>query len=108
DLAAVVDEVLATLRRLLPSNITIDRRGDAANVPVRADRVALEQILINLATNARDAMPDGGTFTVTVTGEAPAGPELPEGRHAQLVVEDTGTGMSEAVRARAFDPFFTT
>src|SRR5690606_4609503 len=68
DLAAVVDEVLATLRRLLPSNITIDRRGDAANVPVRADRVALEQILINLATNARDAMPDGGTFTVTVTG----------------------------------------
>ena len=108
DLAAVVDEVLSTLRRLLPSNITIDRRGHAANVAVRADRVALEQILINLATNARDAMPEGGTLTVTVSSEAPGDVNVTEGRHAWLTVADSGHGMSEAVRARAFDPFFTT
>ncbi|HEU4827836.1 MAG TPA: ATP-binding protein [Gemmatimonadales bacterium] len=108
DLAVAVDEILGTLRRLLPSNIAVERRGEAERVGVRADRVALEQILINLATNARDAMPGGGRLIVSVSREAPVGLRAPEGLHGWVVVEDTGHGMSEDVRARVFDPFFTT
>ncbi|MGE5926812.1 MAG: ATP-binding protein [Gemmatimonadota bacterium] len=108
DLAVVVDEILGTLRRLLPSNIAVERRGAAQGVGVQVDQVALEQILINLATNARDAMPGGGRLIVTVSRDAPAGARAPEGLHGWLVVEDTGHGMSEEVRARVFDPFFTT
>ena len=108
DLGVAVDEILGTLRRLLPSNIAVERHGDAQSVGVRADRVALEQIVINLATNARDAMPAGGRLIVTVTREAPGSTRPPEGLHGWLVVEDTGHGMSEDVRARVFDPFFTT
>ena len=108
DLAMVVDEILGTLRRLLPSNIAIERRGETEGVGVRADRVALEQILVNLATNARDAMPGGGRLTVLVSRDGPDGPAAPEGLQGWLIVADTGHGMSEAVRARVFDPFFTT
>lgn len=108
DLGAVTDEVLDTLRRLLPSNITILRRGESRGVPVRADRVAFGQILINLATNARDAMPDGGTLTVAVSRTPPRGLPSPDGPQGWLEVTDTGHGMSDEVRARAFDPFFTT
>ncbi len=108
DLGVVVDEILGTLRRLLPSNIAVERRGDSEGVGVEVDRVALEQILINLATNARDAMPGGGSLIVTVSREAPRGARVPEGLHGWLIVEDTGHGMSDEVRARVFDPFFTT
>ena len=108
DLAVAVDEVLGTLRRLLPSNIAVERRGETEGVGVRVDRVALEQILINLATNARDAMPDGGRLAVTVSREAPEGARAPDGLHGWLIVEDSGHGMDEDVLARVFDPFFTT
>ena len=108
DLAVAVDEILGTLRRLLPSNIAVERRGEPEGVGVRVDRVALEQILINLATNARDAMPAGGRLVVTVSRHAPDGARAPQGLHGWLTVEDTGHGMSEDVRARVFDPFFTT
>ena len=108
DLAVAVDEILETLRRLLPSNIAVERAGAVRGIGVRADRVALEQILINLATNARDAMPEGGRLTVTVSREAPQAARSADGLHGWLSVEDTGHGMSEEVRARVFDPFFTT
>jgi PAS domain S-box-containing protein len=105
DLAQAVGEIVDTLRRLLPTNITIERGGPRAGIVVRADRNALEQVLMNLATNARDAMPDGGTLHIAVD-ESPA--DDPAGRHGCVTVRDTGHGMPPEIVARVFDPFFTT
>jgi signal transduction histidine kinase len=81
---------------------------------VRGDQAQLEQVLANLAVNARDAMPQGGRCTirvaaVTLDAQGVARyPDLRPGPHAQLAVTDTGHGMSSGVLARVFDPFFTT
>jgi signal transduction histidine kinase len=82
--------------------------------PVKADAGQLEQVLVNLAVNARDAMPGGGKLmidnaNVTVDDAYADGrPGLKPGRHARLRVSDTGTGMPPEVVARVFEPFFTT
>ena len=76
---------------------------------VLADPTQLEMALLNLAINARDAMPDGGDLTVAVTERKVAGDhDLPPGMYVEIRVADTGTGMTTAVAARAFEPFFTT
>ena len=116
DLARVVGDMKAFLARLIGSQVdlTVDvavgPRGDS--LPVKADPSQLQQVIINLATNARDAMPEGGRLTIEVApfekagGAAPA--SLPSGSYACLRVRDTGVGMDEATRRLAFDPFFTT
>ena len=116
DLARVVGDMKAFLARLIGSQVdlTVDvvggPRGDS--LPVKADPSQLQQVIINLATNARDAMPEGGRLTIEVApfekagGAAPA--SLPSGSYARLRVRDTGVGMDEATRRLAFDPFFTT
>ena len=102
------------LRRLIGESIRLETSLDHAAAPVRADRTQLAQILINLAVNARDAMPSGGTLTlatgyrVVSTAAARARPGLMPGAYSLLIVSDTGTGMDEATRARIFEPFFTT
>jgi two-component system cell cycle sensor histidine kinase/response regulator CckA len=104
DLAAVVRESARMLRPLLPATVHLALPGDDAVVWVRASRTALEQIVVNLAVNARDAMPDGGTLTLAVHERIDA-----EGRRCgMLVVRDTGIGIPSEHRERVFEPFFTT
>ena len=105
-LAALIESSAGVLRRVLPANIQVEVETAPATPMVRTDPAALEQILLNLATNARDAMPEGGTLRIT-TGLADAGPAGVPGS-VLLTVADSGTGMTEAVRQRYFEPFFTT
>ena len=119
DLGAVVANLGGMLRRILPADIEIVVGGDSELPDVRADVHAVEQIIFNLVTNARDAMPDGGVLRIEskrieLGTEQLAGAALvaPEGAGASgwvcLAVEDTGVGMDEATRQRMFEPFFTT
>ena len=83
----------------------------SARVPLMADSAQIGQILLNLATNARDAMPDGGTILVQVeclrVDSPPVSAGAGPGMYAHLSLSDTGSGMDEKTRARVFEPFFT-
>jgi CheY-like chemotaxis protein len=114
DLNACITEINKLIRRLIGEDITLETRLAEGLAPVTADPGQLEQVIINLAVNGRDAMPQGGTLTIT-TGEvtvdlaaAANRPGLNPGRYALLTVADTGHGMDAATRARVFEPFFTT
>jgi two-component system cell cycle sensor histidine kinase/response regulator CckA len=102
------------LRRLIGPEIEIVARLDPAAGTVFADRGQLEQVIMNLVVNARDAMPDGGTLTLETGGvsaaEAPAVARAASAaeRFATIVVRDTGKGMDAETMRRIFDPFFTT
>ena len=113
DINAVVREMETLLRRTLGEHVELVTSLSAGLRPVRADLAQLEQVLMNLAVNARDAMPGGGTLSIhtgnvgQADGITPVGDGDPPGA-VRLEVSDTGSGMSEAVIARAFEPFFTT
>jgi PAS domain S-box-containing protein len=94
------------LRRLLGEDVLLNIEVPPSGGPVIADPGQLEQILMNLAVNARDAMPDGGELSMRIA-DAPPSDGRPE-RRVMLEVADTGCGMDEATSARAFEPFFTT
>ncbi|MDY3554933.1 PAS domain S-box protein [Gemmata sp. JC717] len=107
DLNQLVRDSLVLLRRTIDARIVVRFEPAPHLRPVAADPVQLQQVLMNLCLNARDAMPEGGTLTV---GTADADPtDGPEGkRFVRLSVSDTGVGMTDEVRAKIFDPFFTT
>jgi CheY-like chemotaxis protein len=113
DVNDVVAGVERLLMRVLGSSVKIELRRDVEHAPVVADPGQIEQVLVNLAINARDAMLRGGTLTIR-TGEetldvnAAAVLDVIPGPYVTIDVEDTGVGMDEATRHRAFDPFFTT
>jgi PAS domain S-box-containing protein len=105
DVNAVLHETSALLHRTAGERVTVEMRLADGLWQVRADREQLEQVLVNLALNARDAMPSGGVLRIeTWNVEDQAG----RGARVRLVVRDTGAGMSAEVRERAFEPFFTT
>jgi PAS domain S-box-containing protein len=103
DLVAASTDVL---RRLLPEHIQVRLDAPPVTPHVRTDPAALEQILLNLATNARDAMPTGGVLDISVTTVARH--ETGDGPWVLLTVGDNGVGMDVAVRERLYEPFFTT
>lgn len=106
DVNELVASTTELLRRTLPENITIDLQLQQGLWPVRVDRSQLENAIVNLAVNARDAMPDGGRLTLGTENRTDPSKKLSE--TVALWVRDTGTGMPASVVARAFEPFFTT
>lgn len=113
DLNRVIEDAKSMLQQLIGEKIEIDLRLESIAGAVNIHPTQLEQILMNLAVNARDAMPSGGTLTIATSEEtSPNGvPQLPDeipARFARIVVKDTGVGLSEEVLARVFEPFFTT
>ena len=115
DLNTAIVDMAKMLHRLIGANISVITPPSRSAGWVNVDRAQLEQVILNLAVNARDAMPNGGQLTLataTVEGDGSgegAGPAtLPAGRFVQLIVSDTGVGMDPATQARIFEPFFTT
>ncbi|WP_250029456.1 hybrid sensor histidine kinase/response regulator [Paractinoplanes maris] len=114
DLNAALDEARQALAPVVGDSITIVGRPSPVPLTVRADPTQLQQVLTNLAVNAREAMPGGGTLvleanTAVISAEARgAQPALPDGTYARLLVSDTGEGMTPEVAERVFEPFFTT
>ncbi len=113
DLAASVREMRKMLGRLIGEDIRLDCPSEGPAF-VEADPGHLEQVVLNLVVNARDAMPRGGTITVAAepvdldAAHALRHPGGAAGRHVRLLVRDTGTGMDDATLSRLFEPFFTT
>jgi PAS domain S-box-containing protein len=113
ELNEVVTTVGNMLRRLIGEHIEIDIRTSPAAGSMRVDRGQFEQVIINLAVNARDAMPNGGrliieTSTVDLLPQTVNGPTPAPGKRVALTVTDTGKGMLPEVQAHIFEPFFTT
>ena len=113
DLNTAIVDMAKMLHRLIGANISVVTALNHSAGWVNVDRAQLEQVILNLAVNARDAMPNGGQLTLATTtvdgdsaGAVPA--SLPAGRFVQLIVSDTGVGMDPATQARIFEPFFTT
>ncbi|HWQ15669.1 MAG TPA: response regulator [Roseiflexaceae bacterium] len=114
DLNAVVTNIDKMLRRLIGEDIVLTIVLDPALGHVKADPGQLEQVIVNIVVNARDAMPRGGQLTIA-TANVDLSPRaaahhisLPPGRYVTLAVEDTGMGMDAETRAQIFEPFFTT
>lgn len=113
-LNGVLEQTVAMLRRVIGEHIAFDIQLTPDLPPVFADSGSVDQVIMNLALNARDAMPDGGKLTIATheveTDETALtrNPEAQPGRHICLLVKDSGKGMDAATVARIFEPFFTT
>jgi PAS domain S-box-containing protein len=115
ELNAVVTETERMLQRLIGDHIHLESSLSELSLWVRADAGQIGQVIVNLAVNARDAMPAGGTLTVSTSRvvldasrAAAIAPDAKPGPYAMLSVTDTGTGIPEHIRELVFEPFFTT
>jgi signal transduction histidine kinase len=114
DINEAIGDLLRMLERSIGEHVRVETRLGAGLPRVLADRREVEQVVMNLALNARDAMPDGGTLVLETSAVdldesyTALRPGLSPGRYVVLAVSDSGEGMSEEVAARAFEPFFTT
>ena len=112
DLGEVIGGMRGMLGRLLGEHVELVVNTNGSPLAIRADRGQIEQVVMNLVVNARDALPDGGRITIDArdaTSQEVSAALLPaDVRHVVLSVTDTGVGMDEDTRARVFEPFFTT
>jgi two-component system, cell cycle sensor histidine kinase and response regulator CckA len=114
DLNTLVGDLSTMLRRIIGEDVVFTVVRSLGPARVKADPGQLEQVLVNLAVNARDAMPSGGHLTIEVrpveldAAFADAHVGVKAGRHARITLSDTGCGMSDDIQARVFEPFFTT
>jgi two-component system cell cycle sensor histidine kinase/response regulator CckA len=114
ELAALVESSRKMLRLLLGESIEIVVRRDPGAAVTMADPVQMHQVLVNLAVNARDAMPDGGTLSIATSvaaigvGSFDSGGEIAPGKYVSLTVSDTGVGITDDAQKKIFEPFFTT
>jgi signal transduction histidine kinase len=112
DVAVAIGQLEPMVRRFCGDDVTLTLDLDPATGQVALGEGQLEQVLLNLVINARDAMPAGGDLRITCRGDevtaVPDAPELRAGRHIVIRVADTGVGMDEETRAHVFEPFFTT
>jgi two-component system cell cycle sensor histidine kinase/response regulator CckA len=114
DPSEVIGDISPLIRRIIGENIEFRTILPAHPSRVRADPTQLEQVLVNLIANARDAMPSGGQLTVEVVDVelddlyASTHPEVEPGPHVMIAISDTGAGMSQEVQEHIFEPFFTT
>lgn len=113
ELCSLVSSFEKFIRRIIGDNITLSFICDQHTIPASVDRSMIEQMLMNLAINARDAMPNGGRLTITTANthldqKQARVLELPPGIYVRLEVEDTGSGIPQEVLPKIFDPFFTT
>ncbi|MGN7916514.1 sensor histidine kinase [Lysobacter sp. 22409] len=99
DAARALRDLQPMLRQLLPAAVRLELPAVAAALPVRLDRSEFELMVLNIAANARDAMPDGGRFAIAATAQ---------GGEIEIRLADNGLGMDEHVRERVFEPFFST
>ncbi|MDQ6794374.1 MAG: PAS domain-containing protein [Chloroflexota bacterium] len=110
DIARLVEEVAPMIRRLIGEDVNLVVSAEPDTGRVRADPGQLQQVLVNLAVNARDAMPQGGRLRISLSNADPdaQGPDGALGPWICLTVDDTGEGMDDSTKARVFEPFFTT
>lgn len=114
DFTVLLESLLQLVRRVIGVNIVVTSQTEPGLWPVLADPAQVEQSIVNLAINARDAMPSGGTLAITARnaprpeGERRSDGDVRPGDYVQIVVTDTGVGMDEATCSRMFEPFFTT
>lgn len=114
DLMACIEGTVNILQRTLPENIRLLVEIGSDECVANADPARIQQAVMNLALNARDAMPQGGELSIGLSkvevapGEDPPGADMPAGEWIRLTVSDTGVGMTKEVRSHLFEPFFTT
>jgi PAS domain S-box-containing protein len=114
DINVVVEATLGLVEGLIGEQITLERHFGSDVATISIDRGQLQQVIVNLCVNARDAMPDGGTLTIATKNVELGEPHTSEhvnvtgGMYASLEITDTGVGMEADTRERIFDPFFTT
>jgi two-component system, cell cycle sensor histidine kinase and response regulator CckA len=113
DVNDLIRQIERLLRRLISEDVQLTTTLAADLWPVKVDPASLEQVLINLAVNGRDAMPLGGRLTLETSNAELEAPDpdrdsIPPGRYVKITVSDSGHGMDAATQARVFEPFFTT